>query len=99
MAQFDVYDLGEDDGYVLDVQSDLLRYLDTRVVMPLLRPAAMRSDIARLHPSIEVNDEAFVLGTHLLATVDRTELRERVCSLDANRYGIQGALDVLLTGV
>ena len=36
MARFDVYRNSAGEGFLLDVQADLLSYLNTRVVVPLL---------------------------------------------------------------
>ena len=38
MARYDFYQNTESDGYLLDVQSDILEGLNTRVVVPLMQP-------------------------------------------------------------
>ncbi|MGX9573154.1 CcdB family protein [Mesorhizobium sp. f-mel] len=38
MARYDFYRRAEGDGYLLDVQADLLKSLNTRVVIPLMPP-------------------------------------------------------------
>ncbi|CAM5429606.1 hypothetical protein TMEC54S_03045 [Thauera mechernichensis] len=38
MARFDVYRNSAGEGFLLDVQADLLSHLNTRVVVPLLPP-------------------------------------------------------------
>ena len=51
MAKYDVYRRTEQDGYLLDVQTDLLDELKTRVVVPLIAAGIRRhSQLRRLNP-------------------------------------------------
>lgn len=89
---------GRSVGYLLDVQSDLLDHLQTRVVVPLLRPADVPSAMPELHPTMVVDGETFILATQLLAAIRRHELGPPVGNLAAERDAITRALDLLLTG-
>ena len=104
MARFDVHaNRGasrERMPYLVDVQSDLLAALRTRIVVPLARPevTGLRS-ADRLMPTLEVADEALILLTPQLAGISSSELGPAVASLAADRGAIIDALDVLVSGV
>lgn len=85
--------------YLLDVQTDLLSDLDTRVVVPLVRSAAFGRPASWLHPVFVVEGERLVMATHLLAAIRRGELGERVTSLAEQRDAMVAAIDVLLSDV
>ena len=85
---------------LLDVQSDLLETLNTRVVIPLYIPAAVEGGIiGTLTPRIEVDDAPYVAVTPELAGVSRKSLGVQVGDLSHRRYDIIAALDLLLTGI
>ncbi|MBW6398470.1 CcdB family protein [Roseomonas sp. HJA6] len=99
MARFDLHRApGGAAGYVVNVQSDLLDHLQTRVVVPLLPPDRVPPAMPDLHPNLAVQGEAFLLATQLLAAVPRRELGPVVGSLASERDAITRALDLLLTG-
>jgi toxin CcdB len=85
--------------YLVDVQTDLLSDLDTRVVVPLVRFASFGRSVNRLHPMFTVEDQRVVMATHLLAAVRRRALGAVVASLLDQRDIIIGAIDVLWSGV
>jgi toxin CcdB len=91
---------GRDVPYVLCVQHRVLANLPTRVVVPLIRPAALANRPAsRLNPEVQVGRERFVLLTQQLAALPLASLKVPVASLDARRADILGAIDVLFAGV
>jgi toxin CcdB len=98
MAQFDVYESASGGGYLLDVQSDIMRDLGTRIVVPLMPARRVPPPLRRLHPQFTINGHPTVLATHLMAAVPSAELRRRVGNLGGERYSILGAIDFLLTG-
>jgi toxin CcdB len=92
----------EDGGhipYLVDVQTDLLSDLDTRVVVPLVRSASFGRPASRLHPMLTVEGQHVVMATHLLAAVRRGTLGASVASLLNQRDVIIAAIDVLWSGV
>lgn len=89
---------GRSVGYLLDVQSDLLDHLQTRIVVPLLPPADVPAAMPELHPRMAVGGETFILATQLLAAMRRRELGAPIGTLAAERDAITRALDLLLTG-
>lgn len=105
MAQFDVYRNPNAATrarvpYLLDVQSDLLDPLATRIVVPLCKPEVLSGKPAeRLNPAFEVEGRKLLMLTPELAGVSRKALGERVANLAAERPAIIGALDLVLTGI
>ena len=86
--------------YLVDVQSDLLAGLGTRVVIPLFKKAAAPAALlTRLTPALRVKGETLVLMTPQMAGMRRKDLGEAVGDLAGKRAEILGALDLLLTGV
>ncbi len=105
MAQFDVYRNANPATraripYLLDVQSDLLDSLSTRIVVPLCKPDVLSGKPAeRLNPVFEVDGRRMVMLTPELAGVSRKTLGERVANLAAERLSIIAALDLAITGI
>ncbi len=105
MEQFILYE-NENKGskkaypYFVDVQTDLLNELNTRIVIPL-SPREMMGNInvKKLCPVIEINEGVFILLAHQMTTVPRTVLKKKVTILEQYRYEILGAIDLLLTGI
>lgn len=85
---------------LLDVQSDLLESLNTRVVVPLYIPAAVEDGIiGTLTPRIEVDDAPYIAVTPEVAGIPRRSLGIQVGDLSHRRRDIIAALDLLLTGI
>ena len=105
MPQFDVYRninpaTRARVPYLLDVQSDLLETLLTRVVAPLYRPdVTKRNVISRLNPIFAIGGKEFVMLTPELAGVPGTSLGKRIGNLSAQRTEIHAALDLVFTGI
>ena len=103
MARFDVYRNSskasrEDFPYLLDVQADLFVDLGSRVVVPLMRRAAVRVPMTRLNPLFTVEGKPVVMATTDIAAVPVGVLGPKVESLAAQASVILGAIDFLLTG-
>lgn len=100
MARYDIYPDPEQDGaFLVDVQADILRDLNTRVVVPL-RPLSAAPQPARgLNPSFTIDGQNCVLVTQFLSAVPRSILRRPVGSLADRSDTVLAALDLLLTGV
>ena len=86
MAQFDVYRNANaatraSIPYLLDVQSDLLDPLATRVVVPLCAPDVLRGKLAeRLNPLFEIEGRNAVMLTPELAGLP-AKMPTATCSL------------------
>lgn len=103
MAQFDVYPNPSprsraDIPYLLDIQNDLLRDLDTRVVVPLFRQGPSAHAFTRLTPEIAFSGESCILMMPMLAGIARKELGNPCGNLEQYRNQILAAWDLLLTG-
>jgi toxin CcdB len=84
---------------LVDIQSDLLDPLSTRVVIPLTKSAALtRKPVDHLTPQISFEGDQYLLMTPQLAGITRTELGSLAGSLAEQRQTILAALDFLVTG-
>lgn len=104
MAQFDVYrnpnpQTNRTIPYLLDVQTDFLDSLATRVVVPLISASEIGQAARHLNPLLEVEGTKVVMSTAELAGVSKRMLTERICSLRDRRDEIIAALDFLFTGL
>lgn len=85
--------------FLLDIQSDLLSELKTRVVVPLYLKSSLSSKpMTKLSPEIQVEGKKLVLMTPQLAGISIKDLGEPVASLAQHRSEIIAALDLLITG-
>lgn len=86
--------------YLIDVQSDLLSDLGTRVVVPLIKRGALaRKPIKNLMPAIRVDGQEFVMMVPQLAGIAASDLGAPVASMAEHRAEVVAALDFLITGV
>jgi len=104
MARFDVYANpgahARTTPYVLDVQSDLLDGLDTRMVIPL-RSMAHFAKVklpTRLIPVLTIEGQEFLLETPKMGAVPQRILKLPVTSLTEQQVQITAALDFLFQG-
>jgi toxin CcdB len=98
MARYDVYEKPSGDGHLLEIQSDLTRGLNTRVVVPLLRPDQGPLPAKQLNPVFEIAGERVIMVTQFLAAIPSSELRRPIASLDHEHDTIVNALDLLFLG-
>ncbi|PPK78157.1 toxin CcdB [Methylobacter tundripaludum] len=103
MAQFDVFEnpnkaTNQTIPYLLDVQSDLLDTLSTRVVVPLVSASAMSKAIRHLNPEFTIRNTAVFMSTAELAGVPVRSIGKKVGSLTGRRHEIISVLDFLFTG-
>src|ERR1700747_1088139 len=86
--------------FLLDIQTDLLSDLETRVVVPLRPVLALKGQtLKRLTPVFDVEGESFVMLPPELACIPRRELGSPIAQLKHRRAEILAALDFLVTGV
>ncbi len=85
--------------FLVDVQSDLLEALQTRVVVPLTKVAGLtKKPVSHLTPSIKFDGDAYILLVPQLAGIARSDLGAQAGSLADQRQAILAAVDFLLTG-
>ena len=87
--QFDVFEnpsprMRDVYPYVVDVQSDLLSALATRMVVPL---------------AITVNNKTLMLVSFEAAPLDKRLLRSEITSIRDRSHDIIGAMDAVLSGI
>ena len=95
MAQFDVC-RGRGGGTVIDCQSDLLRSLPTRFVVPLR--AKDGSVMERLTPVFRIEDREVAMVPPLAGAIDTRDIGDVVTSLIEHEFTIRSALDMLISG-
>jgi toxin CcdB len=103
MARFDVHEnpnpaTATAAPFLLDVQSDLLEDLATRVVVPLFHSETMGKAASFLNPAFIINSIPVVMSTAEQAAIPVSALGAKVDTLSAHREEIIGALNFLLTG-
>jgi len=103
--QFDVFDnpsprMRDVYPYVVDVQSDLLSALDTRMVVPLAVTTLAAKDLPRrLCPVLTVNGQSLMLVPFEAAPLDKRLLRTEVTSVRDRSHEIIAAMDSVLSGI
>lgn len=100
MAQFDVYknineNSKENIPYLLDIQSDILNNLSSRVVVPLILNV---NALKILNPEFEIENKKVIMSTSELASISLNNIGDRVCSMKDKREEIIAAIDFLVTG-
>ena len=105
MAQFDIYKNTNRSTktlypYLLDIQSDLLADLHTTVVIPLTpETGSLASPLNGLHPTIEIEEDAYLAITTLIAGIDRRSLGKRTSFIKEARDKIISSIDLMITGI
>ena len=85
---------------MLNVQSDLLDHLETRVVIPLAKAKSFGGPPSEaLKPIFKIGGERCILLTPMLAGISKKELGAEAGSLREKSSEIVSALDVLISGV
>jgi toxin CcdB len=93
MPQFDIYRANH--GFNLDVQTDLISPLNTRLIVPLMPPAVAPRPEKRLNPVFTIEGESFVMVTQYLSAIRVAALGPPVGSLDPHYDDIRAALDMI----
>jgi len=81
------------------LQADFAAEGRARIVAPMAPRAAMPTASGRLLPVVRHADEDYLLAVELMVSVPRTELRQAVGSIAAQRDDITKALDWLFNGI
>ncbi len=86
--------------YVVDLQSDVLDALPTRLVVPLSRTSLSQDQMPRrLSPVFEVKGEQLMVLAFEAAPLDKRLLRKKVCSLKDGASELVAALDAVMSRV
>ena len=85
--------------YLIDVQSDIIDALSTRLVIPLFPINQFKSSqVKRLNPVIEIKGENYLAMTHEMASVPLSLLGQQVMDARPHRQCIKDAIDFIFDG-
>lgn len=96
MGRYDLHRV--DNALVLDVQSNIIPRVGTRLVIPLFEEGTVPRAMSRLHPILDVGGRDYVLATHLMAAMPISQLGPAIGSLDHLHDTIRAALDMIFLG-
>jgi toxin CcdB len=101
--QFDVFPNpdsanSESHPYFMVLQTNSLEHLNTRVVAPLIPPKTLPF-FERLMPEVSVEGSRFVLDITNIGVLPVRLLHTAVVNLEADRYRIISAIDLVFTGI
>lgn len=103
--QFDVYkntdkDTNKTYPYFIDIQTNLLETLNSRVVIPATPVKNANKEYPEsLCPIISIQEKNFALLTHQITSVPVSMLREKALSAESIRNDIVAAIDFVVTGI
>jgi toxin CcdB len=98
MARFHVYRLRHEQTLVLDLQSNLLDDLTTRMVAPLLLPGELTATFRQLNPQFTIDNIHYVMATQFVSVVALSDLGHAVADLTRDSHRVTAALDFLFQG-
>ena len=98
MAKYDVYSNPDSLGYLLNVQSELMDDLNTRIVVPLLPLKEAPEPAKRLNPIFEIDGTDHMMATQFLASVPVAILAKPNANLSDRFDLINNALDMVFQG-
>ncbi len=98
MSRYDVYPNPDGAGYLLDVQTDILGGLNTRVVVLLLPADEAPEPADRLNPVFSIDGQQLIMGTQFLAAVPISILKLPVDNLSEQYLEITNALGMVFQG-
>jgi toxin CcdB len=98
MSQFDVYaGVGRSNRLVVDLQSNILGPIATRIVAPLFQQSETPV-LTELTLPVRLEGQDLIVMVPLLASIPVRELQRPVGSLASDQDAIKRALDVLFLG-
>ncbi len=98
MARYEIFDNPDGGGFLLNVQSNFLDHLHTRVVVPLYPAGNVPVPVKRLQPVFAIKGAKYLLATPLLAAVPSSILGDPKRRLYHHHEDIVAALDMLFQG-
>ncbi|MDC9582113.1 CcdB family protein [Xenorhabdus sp. PR6a] len=85
--------------YLLDVQSDIIDVLETRLVIPLFPKSNFNGRVpTRLCPTLNIDGNEYLVMTHEMASVRASMLEHEVMNVVSYRKLIKDAMDFLFDG-
>ena len=101
--QFDIYinknkTTNKEFPYLLDIQSDTLKKLATRIVVPLTPISNIKHPLKTLHLYVSVKNKKFIAMFDELASYPALELIEPITNISIHRGEIFEAMDLIIQG-
>jgi toxin CcdB len=85
--------------FLLDVQSNLLSNLNTRLVIPLSPVGSFNNQLIKnVNISIRIQNKDYILLTQQMAAIPEHMLGDEVVCCEEQRHDILGCIDFLITG-
>jgi toxin CcdB len=102
-AQFDVFanpdpQTAESHPYFIVLQSRQLAHLNTRIVAPLIAPNIIPG-FERLTPIVSINGTRYMIDVTNIGVVPTKLISNPLANLEAERYRIVAAIDLVFTGI
>ena len=86
--------------FVIDIQSDLLAALATRMVVPLAVTAITRAELPhRLCPVFTLQSQRLMLAPFEAAPLDKRLLKTRVGTVRERSHDVVAAMDAVMSGL
>jgi len=86
--------------YIVDVQSELLSDLETRLSIPLTASTEIvGKPIRNLNPTVVIGKDVYVVLTQQMAAIPRAVLGEELKDVAIDRSQILSSIDFLITGI
>jgi toxin CcdB len=98
MARFHVYRLRHGNGLALDLQSNLLSDLTTRIVAPMLLPDALPTIMRHLNPTFRIEGRVYIMATQFIGAVAASEIGDLIADFTFDSDRIIAATDFLFQG-
>jgi len=101
--QFDVFanpdrESSKAHPYLIVLQSDAVSQIDTCIVAPLVPPRTIKL-FERLLPQVTIDGVQFTIAVPDMAAIPTAEIGTPIANLEADRYRIVAALDLVFTGI
>ncbi|MBP1851782.1 CcdB family protein [Rhizobium halophytocola] len=98
MARFRVYRLRSADQLAIDLQSDFLQDLPSRVMAPLQPVEEVSWVITRLTPRFDIDGRTYVMATQRLSALPASAIGPEIADLGEHADIITAATDFLFQG-
>jgi toxin CcdB len=96
VARFDIYQ--HDVGLIVDLQTNLIDGLKTRLVAPLIPLERAPRPAGRLNPVLDIDGELYSLQPHLMTAVAENTLGRPVGNILRHYDRIVSAIDMVFNG-
>ena len=98
MARFDIYANPDGNGFLLDVQADLMSHLNSRLVIPLVLSGIAPTPMKVLNPIFRIEAATYLMLTQQMAAVSVQMLKRPIINANDRRDEVVAAIDLLLQG-